>query len=283
MNYSLFEIKGKHFETKRIRTLKIEAITEEEAVIKAKDNGLETITSIEIIPFDQPTERQIEYAHSLGIQIPVNASQKDVSALISHAVEKDGIPNQGLVDYATNKKILFSKYIGKTALYNKIFSQLSNIDRNAFFIFSIYRYISDDRHANLDTHPNKVDFYEFANSVNKDEKFLNSLKKYSGASLKYFGEFTVEGITHTGGSVNTIAFKTAREFLINKNLIDSTAPYKMKTLRYAYSYNEQLEAPIEEINTVRRKQYTKDELKQLGAIGGCLGILIIIFYQVFFS
>lgn len=285
MNYSLFKIKGKHIETNRIRTLKIEAITEADAVIEAKNSGLQTITSIEIIPFPPPTERQIEYAHSLDVEIPENASQQDVSALISRSVEKDGTPNEGLVEFATNKKIFFSKYIGKTALYNKVFQQLDKTDRIAFFIFSIYRYVSDDRHANLDTHPNKNDFYEFAYSINEDEKFLKSLNKYDGASLKYFGEFTTpDGWTHTGGSVNTIAFKTAREFLINNNLIDSTAPYKSKRLsNYTYSYNEHSETPLEEIHTEGKKQYTKEELKQIGMVGGFVGILIVIIYQLFFN
>src|SRR5690606_29283311 len=108
-----------------------------------------------------------------------------------------------------------------------------DVDRVAFFIFSIYRYISDDRHANIDTHPHFDKFYEFAKSVVDDERFMKSMNKYSGANLKFFGELTTpNGWTLNGGSVNTIAFKTAREFLIKNRLVNSNAPYKTKQLHH---------------------------------------------------
>lgn len=231
MNYKHYKIKGKHVETKRVRTVKIDAINEDDAIKEAHSHNLETVDSVEILPFEPPTERQLEYATSLNIELPEGVCKQDVSALISRSVDRDGIPNEGLIDFATNRKLFFSKYIGKTALYNWVFYELPDLDRVAFFIFSIYRYISDNRHSNLDTHPHYEKFYEFANSIVGDERFMKSMNKYSGADLKFFGELTTpDGWTHTGGSVNTIAFKAAREFLIDNHLIADNAPYKNKRL-----------------------------------------------------
>lgn len=116
LNHKIYKIKGKHKDTKRVRTLTIEALNEQDAQNEAYNQGLESINSIELIPFDPPTERQMEYAKSLGIKIPEDACKTDVSALISRAVDKDGEPNEGLLEFATNRRIFFSKYIGKTAL-----------------------------------------------------------------------------------------------------------------------------------------------------------------------
>lgn len=232
MNYFKYEIRGRHFETKRVRTLKVDAFSEDDAKLQAQQAGLESFTSINIIPFDEPTENQLQYATNLDIAIPLGATKEDVSALISKHVDEDGTPNEGLYEFATAHRVLASKYIGKTALYNRVFNSLSDSERIAFFIFSIYRFISDDRHANLDTHHAKELFYQFARSKEHDEQFLRSMNKYSGNDLKYFGNLTMpSGWSVTGGSVDTIAFKNAREFLLDYHLINESQPYRSKNLQ----------------------------------------------------
>lgn len=92
MNYSLFKIKN--YQTKSISTHQIEAITKVVAVVKAKNNGLESIMN------NQHNDKQ---NYSLGIYVPEDASKLDVSALISHAVDKDRIPYEDLVEFATSR------------------------------------------------------------------------------------------------------------------------------------------------------------------------------------
>lgn len=252
MNYTRYKIKGKHFETKRIRSLNINAFDEDDAIELAKNSGLETIESIEVVPFEPPTERQIEYATDLGISIPEDACKWDVSTLIDRVVEKDGEPREELVEFATNHRLFFSKYIGKNALYNLIFRELPDIDRVAFFIFCVYRHISDDRHANLDTHPFRDRFYEFAKEHVKDERFMKSMNRYQGVDLKFFGELTVNGWVHSGGSVNTIAFKTARQFLIDNDLIQPSSHYAYKSLESDSNYENET---ILNEETIESKRY----------------------------
>lgn len=252
LNYKLFKVAGKHIETKRVRTLKINAIDEEDAIELAKNSGLETIESIEVIPFEPPTERQIEYATDLGITIPDDACKWDVSTLIDRVVERDGTPREELIEFATNRRLFFSKYIGKSALYNLIFRELPDLDRVAFFVFCVYRHISDDRHANLDTHPYRDRFYEFAENHVKDERFMKSMNRYSGGQLKFFGELTINGWIHTGGSVNTIAFKAARQFLIDNDLIKAAAHYAFKSLDSDSTNDTETTTNVE---IVERKRY----------------------------
>ena len=162
MNYKIYEIKGKHSETKRTRTLKINAVTEEDAKRQALESDLESIESITVIDFEAPTQKQIDYAKSLGINIRQDYTQKDVSALISKRVDNDDEHTKELFQFATDHKVYVSKYIGETALYGAIFHSLPNLDKIAFFLFAVYRDLTGDKCSNLDNHPHRQKFYEFA-------------------------------------------------------------------------------------------------------------------------
>lgn len=214
-----YQIKGINKMTNRKKTVTVSAKNEELAEKAALDQGILPPYEIEII-FTPPTERQIEYAKSLKINIPEKASSLDVSYLISRKTDRDSDPNPGLLEYADNRNLLFSKYIGKQSLYNLIFNTLTDEDKIAFFAFCVYRWLSDDRHANLDTHQNKNVFYEFAKSMVNDESFVKSMNKYEGKDLRFFGKFTIkkgnsESTIH-GGSTNTIAYKKTSEFISNR-------------------------------------------------------------------
>lgn len=236
MNYTIYKIKGKHSETKRVRTLKLNAFSEDDAIQQALASGLESCTSIEIVPFDKPTQNQLDYARDLGIQKPEGFSKEDVSALISKKVDEDDDCERGLMEFATTHNIYVSKYIGTTALYGQIFSSLSITDRIAFFIYAIYRDITGDVHSNLDTHPARTKFYQFASTMENDNQYIKSLERYSsGKEVRHFGEITIrKGLEESsifGGSTDTIAYKNSRQFLINQGLVSETSPYKKRTVQ----------------------------------------------------
>ncbi|GGG32659.1 hypothetical protein GCM10007425_29140 [Lysinibacillus alkalisoli] len=188
--------------------------------IQPKLSGLEFIDfdnySFKDTNFQTPTDRQLAYATKLGIPIPDWASKSDVSVLITRFVEdKDfSAPNPDLVDFANMKQISFSGCAGKKYLYNTVFDNLSDYDKVAFFAFSLYRWLSGNRHGNLETSPLKATFYEFANTVIEDTSFMNSLKRYKGSDLRIFGKVnTPSGHIVDGGSTQTIAYKKTSTFL----------------------------------------------------------------------
>lgn len=239
MNYVMYRIKGKHSETKRVRTLKIFAWNEDDAKKQALESGLESCASIEIIPFEEPTQNQLDYARDLGIRLPTDATKDDVSALIDRKINEDEEYNHGLLEFATNRRVYVSKYTTSSDLYGFIFHKLPLVDRIAFFSYAIYRDITRDEHSNLDTHPSKQKFYDFAVSKEHDEQFIKSFNRYrSGNEIEYFGEVTI--IDHTGnwtstaGSVDTIAYKAVRQYLINEGLISESMPYRKKTIHKSH-------------------------------------------------
>lgn len=213
-----YEIKALYVPTNKKRTIKIEAQNKADAIAFIKRDS-EYAEPFEIKEFfDPPTESQLDYAKDLKIKMPRDASIRDASALISRAVDRDSDPNLDLIEYAKGRGLLFSKYAGKKTLYNLIFLNLPQLDKIAFFAFSVYRWLSEDRHGNLDTHPQRHFFYDYARLKSGDEKFIKSMEKYQGEDIRFFGmiKFSDGGEAY-GGSISTIAYKDCTDYL-NKKL-----------------------------------------------------------------
>lgn len=209
-----FTVKATFDATNRRRTMTFTAKSEVEVIQLLKQAGYsEPFEITEEMP-EPATDAQIQYAKALQIDIPLNPTKEDMSALISRKVDNDSDPNPELVEFAIEKGLFFSKNIGKKALYNLVFHSLSKEDRIAFFAFSVYRWLSEDRHGNLESHKHSDVFYDFAREQLNNDSFIKSLDKYAGADLRFFGTLRfVDGGETQGGSTNTIAYKTCAEFV----------------------------------------------------------------------
>ncbi len=163
---------------------------------------------------EKPTPRQIEYANSLNIQIPLDANKLDLSALISKHKDNDDNANDDILKYATEKGMIVSKHIGIKALYELIFETLSLNDKVAFFIFSVYKQLCNDSSSNLNNHKHKELIYEYAKEVLTQEKIVKSICNYSGSHLVQFGKIRyADNVEANGGSTNTYAYKTVSEYI----------------------------------------------------------------------
>lgn len=219
LNYKRYEYKALFTETNRMRSGKIEAFCEDDAITQLKEEGFTEPINLTQIPFDSPTDAQLEACKAHNTTIPRKACKIDVSYIIDKEMEHDSVPNPELISYATEMKIHLSHYIGKKALYNHIFNQLNVKDKIAFFVFCIYRFNSNDRCGNLNKSYYKTEFYQFADSHMNESSFIKSMNRYSGEQLRYFGKLQVENTILEGGSKNTIAYKEVLEFLKLKNLV----------------------------------------------------------------
>ena len=216
MNYKLYKARAVYTQTQRKRSVEVKAFNLEEAKEYMLSNGFKEPIEITQISFPPPTDRQVEACIEHNTQIPDDVCQYDLSAIISKEVDYDTNPNPELVHFATAKGLKFSYYIGKKALYNYIWDSLQGEDKIAFFAFAIYRFVSDDRQANLDKSQHRDVFYQFAKTKLEDVSFIRSMEKYKGENLRYFGKISVDGIQMTGGSKNTIAYKDTIAYLKEK-------------------------------------------------------------------
>ncbi len=147
-----FRAKALYKETNRKRTVFFTAKSEAEVVQMLLQAGYaEPFEIIEELP-EPATSAQIKYAKALQIDIPPNPTKDDLSALISREVDNDSASNPELIAFAEGRGLSFSKFIGKKALYNLIFNNLPQEDKIAFFAFSVYRWLSEDRRGNLGFH-----------------------------------------------------------------------------------------------------------------------------------
>ncbi len=128
-----FRAKGLYQATNRVRTVMLIAKSEADVVLQLKQTGYtEPYEITEELP-EPATDAQIQYAKALQIDIPLNPNKDDLSALISRKVDNDSDPSPELVEFAFEKGLSFSEYIGKKALYNFVFHSLSTQDRIEFF------------------------------------------------------------------------------------------------------------------------------------------------------
>ncbi len=169
---------------------------------------------VEELEPEAPTEKQLSYAKDLGIQIPNGATKHDLSTLIDRSLSNDSEPNPDLLVYAKVMGIDYPKYVGKKALYKLIFENLGLRDKMAFFVFSVYRYLSEDRGANLGIHPHKGKIYDFVDSLLLEDRIVKSITKYEGEDLRFFGTIRFpDGNEATGGSTKTIGYQIVSEFV----------------------------------------------------------------------
>jgi hypothetical protein len=276
LNYKTYKVTGKNPKTGRKKTVTIDVPNnvEPHTYIMSEVDIDEPLTLTEV-PITPPTERQIAYARDIGLSIPYGACKEDVSDLLDRYSERDSDPNPGLLEFASGRQLMFSNCIGKKALYNLVFYSLETVDQIAFFCFCVYRYVSDDRHANLDTSPYRDIFYAFANAHANDTKLIRSIEKYEGSQLRYFGKINTERGEYEGGSINTLAYKSAAEYLRTQF---NTPLQKTKTFRKGipiqpsyqnYNFQQYGQSP----NFIPPNQYPAPPGKTKSS---CMSILIIL-------
>ncbi len=225
MAWHRFKVKGKHYMTKRMRTLDVIARSDVAAKQRAISKKLLPPFICEEIDFEPPSEKLLEEAVLQGIAVPENASGDDVNSLIES--KNDIAPPAGLIAFAERWDIYFSQYIGNKALFNITFKNLPQESSSAFFVFSVYKFLSKDKKTNLDTHPYREIFYKFAAVAANDTRLLRSIANYKGENLCAFG--TTEGLPadYKAGGVRTIAYKTAAAF-IEEYFDDNYQPRALK-------------------------------------------------------
>ena len=204
-------------ETGRTRTRTYQATNEDQAKEKARQDGTDP-TSVELIPPPPPTERQLEYARGVGIQVPSDANKDELSDLLSIYEDRDKPATDRHREFAKHFRIETTRYVGKKRLFEMIFAELrqpgNEVDLIAWFTFRVYRELTEASDSAPIKHPGDQKIRDIAKLLAEDEKVIKSIRRYRGEDLIWFGQWTApDGITHYGGSNRTTAYKAAAEAL----------------------------------------------------------------------
>ena len=101
-----YEVVGFGRETGRKRIRIYEAKNIEDVVMMAASEGtIVDMSKIRILPESPATEQQLEYAKNLGIKIPKNATKRELTKLISQAVEEEMTNKDKNIEGAVEKEI----------------------------------------------------------------------------------------------------------------------------------------------------------------------------------
>lgn len=120
MNYALFSVVGTNPSTNRKNTRKYECKTSSEAEQYAINDGLINIEKITVLPFDNPTDRQIAACKKHNRIIPPGACSLDVSFLMTKDIEREEDAPMDLIQQADSLGLKFSYLAGKETLQELI-------------------------------------------------------------------------------------------------------------------------------------------------------------------
>jgi hypothetical protein len=165
-----------------------------------------------------PSERQLAYAKKLNISIPPDATMEDVGCLIELTLSKDKPSSARHRAFAEFFNIRVPALIGKKSLFDLIQFTLSQGTRDhdlmAWFSYRVYRQLTNADDNVPISGPGDATIQKVASMLAADPKVVKSARRYSGAELIYFGEWTApDGATYSGGSKNTAAYKATEAVL----------------------------------------------------------------------
>lgn len=210
-----FEVTGIRAATGRKNTKTYRAHNKMAAWAHAERDGIAPET-VRPLPEPEPTERQIQYATDLGIQIPENATLAEVSDLIDNAVRNKQPADRRTQGFADRYGVDYTRYTSKPRIFERIHHALLDPSRAeelaAWFIFRVHRHLV---HGSTKTEVQDADHKGIraaAAQLADDQKFLDSIRKnYGDDTLIWFGELkNPQGDVYRGASTRTYAYNVAK-------------------------------------------------------------------------
>lgn len=217
-NTARFEIIGTNPKTGRKNKKEVTAPTQADAIIKAANEFGFTNIETTCIPFDKPTEPQLELAKKIHVFVPQDADKDDVACILSRMLDSNRSPedaafkpldgcSQKWADYLCSQGVYFSAYLsGKSAWDIATNVNFNAKERCKIYAYCIWCYLKKE---NLDFHighPKENLFDLFANTYCNNQEFLSSL------NTKSFYNFY-----NPNGNEKTV--KTVKEFFKQQNQI----------------------------------------------------------------
>lgn len=208
-----FEAKGKHYETGKMLHRTYQVPTETEALHRALADGM-IVEDIRLAPDEPPTDKQLAYAKDLGINIPPSMIKDEISDAIAAQRGHDKPASEKHRTIAKKYGVESTQYCGKKSLFDRIFTALKADGREgdlaAWFTYRIYRNLMHGQDGGPVDTPDHPLIGEIGNDLSKFDNVIQSIKRYDGRDLIWFGEWTApDGRTYQGGSDRTIAYKMA--------------------------------------------------------------------------
>ncbi|MBD5395646.1 MAG: hypothetical protein HDR71_15605 [Lachnospiraceae bacterium] len=207
-NMSMHEyvIHAKYIPTNRIRTVKVIAIDENDALSKLTSEYNKESATVSFSEYPPLSDRQKQYAIYLGIHVPEKCCSYDLSALIDQGGLSQPAPTV-LTEFAVARNLCFSYYRNESYLIRLIFSSLNIQEKIAFSLVYMNKYITQ-----IWDFSNWKTYIEFSTECMNNNSFMNSFKRIiTNFDIDNTTCFDYDHISH-----NTIFYKTLKNFILNQ-------------------------------------------------------------------
>lgn len=270
-----YEVIGVGKETNRKRKKVYRAETEDVAKALAEKDGT-LVESINLLPPEPATDRQLSYAKDLGINIPNGPTKDQISYLISSKTETPASNDQ--INYALKLGVQFHEYDfkSKETIQNKINNLLGhdsaryNAEIAKWYVYSIARYLSNGNWSTPEKSNIETGIIEDAvKKLMADEKSFKSFQRQieyeEPFAIVLFGQKTdKDGYFQEGASRNTAAYKLVSELLKENLEIQKKAP-----------------KPKQQRTRKPTTQAKKEESSNYTAVFGVIVVIAILCYLLF--
>jgi hypothetical protein len=164
-----------------------------------------------------PSERQLEYAKSLGIKVLTTMTFEDVSDQIDCCIERDSLAQDVFKKIATIHNIQYSEFTGCKNLRSRIFRSFSRPTQEQFFVRWFSFFVMLDRKV-LSTQDDDVwskpELSYISEKLKSNQSVINSIRRYADSDLMFFGkQVSNDGVETSGSSRDTLAYKSVVELL----------------------------------------------------------------------
>lgn len=268
-----FKVAGNGHESGRPRTKVYQGNSDVHAKSLAEVDGM-IVREVVRLPPTPPTDGQRATAAELGINIPTDISSEELSSLISLTTWRDKIANATLRELAAGYGVVVNDYCGKKYLFTQIFQQLSVRGRErdlvAWFAYRVYRELAQDAEGMPISSPRAPEIQAVAARLESDQTVLQSIRRYSGESLVWFGRYTTpEGAVLEGGSNRTTAYRTVAAFV--RPLIDACPDLGLR-------HDDTVACPVERVTLPSPYRHNDSQSRESPTPQtrlGCLGVIAI--------
>lgn len=151
--------------------------------------------------FEPPSQKQLDYAEKLGIEIHPNMTKSDLSAVITKVEDNDmNTPDIGLLQYAQENGESPSPYLGLNNAVAVATRRMKDDELCSFYLYCLYCSQLGKPIDNFNSSPLKDKFRAFGNQLSQDPKTVDSIRNRPS------GDFVKP-------NKRTIAYTTAIEYL----------------------------------------------------------------------
>lgn len=242
----------------------------DEATLRAElaGAGVTELISVEELPAERATDRQIDYLRDLGVTVPPDLTKAEASDLITNATKRRfpmDSKGRALAEYY---KIEATRFMSKQSLYSRIAGELRQrgdpVQMAEWFVYRVYRGHFDRTSPGIET-PADTRLREVAEALTGDVSAFSSLRRaYESTEygFRWFGPFNApDGYSYDGDSRRTACFKFVHERLVAAALLPDRQKVEQKFVRdVAYEA-----APVSNVPSVLAQDKK-----------GCLGSLVLI-------